>query len=222
MTLTVDTLNTLNGGSSAASTPTANEAGSAERFLKLLVAQMQNQDPLNPTDNAQVTTQMAQINTVTGIDKLNTTVQSLSGQFAQLQALQGISLVGREVTVPGNRMWIEEGPAQGQAQGVGGFELSSPADRVKVEVLSAAGLVLDTLELGASGGGRHGFDWSPRAGTSLEGVRFRVTATTGTTAVAATPLMRDRIEAVSTAGGQLTLETQRSGQITYDAVKAFN
>src|SRR5687767_3240367 len=49
-----------------------------DRFLKLLVTQMKNQDPLNPLDNAQVTTQLAQINTVTGIEKLNTTVQTLS------------------------------------------------------------------------------------------------------------------------------------------------
>jgi len=50
---------------------------------------MRNQDPLNPMDNAQVTSQMAQIYTVVGIDKLNATVQGLSGQFMQLQALQG-------------------------------------------------------------------------------------------------------------------------------------
>ena len=61
----------------------------SDRFLKLLVAQMRNQDPLNPMDNAQVTSQMAQINTVTGIDKLNSTVQGLSTQFMQLQALHG-------------------------------------------------------------------------------------------------------------------------------------
>jgi flagellar basal-body rod modification protein FlgD len=47
-----------------------------DRFLKLLVAQMTNQDPLNPLDNAQVTTQLAQISTVSGLDKLN---DSLSG-----------------------------------------------------------------------------------------------------------------------------------------------
>ena len=62
------------------STPAAASAAdttiTADRFLKLLVAQMQNQDPLNPMDNAQVTSQMAQINTVTGIDKLNTTLPS--------------------------------------------------------------------------------------------------------------------------------------------------
>ena len=57
------------GGNAAA---TANETAAADRFLKLLVTQMQNQDPLNPMDNAQITSQMAQISTVSGIEKLNT------------------------------------------------------------------------------------------------------------------------------------------------------
>ena len=52
---------------STAATSSANDAGSADRFLKLLVTQMQNQDPLNPMDNAQITSQMAQINTVNGV-----------------------------------------------------------------------------------------------------------------------------------------------------------
>src|SRR3954451_24813425 len=94
----------------------------SDRFLKLLVAQMQNQDPLNPMDNAQVTSQMAQINTVTGIDKLNTSVQGLSGQFVQMQALQGAALVGHDVIVPGNKIAVADGVA------VGGFELANPAD----------------------------------------------------------------------------------------------
>ena len=98
-------------------TITKNDAGSEDRFLKLLVAQMQNQDPMNPLDNAQVTSQMAQINTVTGNDKLNTTVAGLNGQLVQLQALQGATLVGRAVTVAGDRLAVVDG------QGVGGFEL---------------------------------------------------------------------------------------------------
>ena len=87
----------------------------SDRFLKLLVAQMQNQDPLNPMDNAQVTSQMAQINTVTGIEKLNTTVQGLNGQFVQLQALQGASLVGRDVIVAGNRCSVDRRAASARA-----------------------------------------------------------------------------------------------------------
>src|SRR6186713_3264793 len=117
-----------------ASSPAASAASDAtmtsDRFLKLLVAQMKNQDPLNPMDNAQVTSQMAQINTVTGIDKLNTTVQGLSTQFMQLQAVQGASLVGRDVVVPGNTLQIDDGT------GEGGFELAGPADQVKVEILA--------------------------------------------------------------------------------------
>ena len=73
--------------SAQSATAAANEA--SDRFLKLLVTQMQNQDPLNPMDNAQVTSQMAQINTVTGIDKLNNTVSGLGSSLAQMQMLQG-------------------------------------------------------------------------------------------------------------------------------------
>src|SRR5512137_2244751 len=126
---------------------------SADRFLKLLVAQMQNQDPLSPMDNAQVTSQMAQINTVSGIEKLNATVQALSGQFMQMQVLQGANLVGRDVIVPGSRLSIIDGVGQG------GYQIDAAADSVKVEVLSASGQVLDTLDLGAQGSGMHSFDW---------------------------------------------------------------
>ncbi len=125
---------------------------------------MQNQDPLNPMDNAQVTSQMAQINTVSGIEKLNLTVQGLSSQFAQLQALQGASLVGHDVVVPGNTLQVAD-DASAQA----GFELAGPADQVKVEVLAPSGQVVDTLNLGAQTAGVHSFDWHAGANASTTG-----------------------------------------------------
>jgi flagellar basal-body rod modification protein FlgD len=136
----------------------------SERFLKLLVAQMQNQDPLSPMDNAQVTSQMAQINTVSGIEKLNTTVQALSAQFAQTQAVQGAALVGKDVVVAGNRLDIvATADASGAVANVaqGGFELSGAADAVKVEILAPSGAVMQTINLGAEGAGMHSFDWPP-------------------------------------------------------------
>ena len=93
--------------SAPASSAASDATMTSDRFLKLLVAQMKNQDPLNPMDNAQVTSQMAQINTVTGIDKLNTTVAGLSAQFMQMQAMQGASLVGHDVIVAGNKLDID-------------------------------------------------------------------------------------------------------------------
>jgi flagellar basal-body rod modification protein FlgD len=85
--MAINALDALSTASGAKTASTTDAAATADRFLKLLVAQMQNQDPLNPMDNAQVTSQMAQINTVNGIERLNTTVQGLSGQFVQMQAL---------------------------------------------------------------------------------------------------------------------------------------
>jgi flagellar basal-body rod modification protein FlgD len=130
---TTSSVNPYAGLSSAAGagSVTQNDADSADRFLKLLVAQMQNQDPLNPMDNAQVTSQMAQINTVNGIDKLNKTVQGLNLQFVQMQALQGAALVGRDVTVQGDRLAVSEGV------GEGAFDLASACDDVKVEILGS-------------------------------------------------------------------------------------
>jgi flagellar basal-body rod modification protein FlgD len=205
-------LSTL-GGTSTTST---SDAGSADRFLKLLVTQMQNQDPLNPMDNAQVTSQMAQINTVNGIEKLNTTVQGLSGQFVQMQALQGAALVGRDVVVPGNVLSINNGVGQG------GFELTSAADQVKVEILSASGQVVDTVNLGASGSGQHGFNWPAEGIDANAGLHFRVTATSGAATLSSTALMRDRVDAVSTGGDTLTLELANSGSVPYAQIKAFN
>jgi flagellar basal-body rod modification protein FlgD len=200
---------------SAASTTKSDEAGSADRFLKLLVAQMQNQDPLNPMDNAQVTSQMAQINTVNGIEKLNTTVKSLSTQFTQMQALQGASLVGRDVVVEGNQM------AMSELSGVGGFELASPADSVTVEVLSASGQVLDTLKLGAQSAGMHSFDWTADKDMNTAGATFRVSATTGGIKTTPTALMRTRVDAVSTSNNTLQLELGTGKTVAYGDIKAF-
>jgi len=132
---TTSTTSDVNVTSTPAASAASDASVTSDRFLKLLVAQMQNQDPLNPMDNAEVTSQMAQINTVTGIDQLNTTVQGLSSQFMQMQAMQGASLVGRDVIVAGNTLSIDETNSVGQ----GGFQLDNPADAVKVEILSPSG-----------------------------------------------------------------------------------
>jgi hypothetical protein len=121
-----------NRQAAAAPRKPANEAGSADRFLKLLVTQMQNQDPLNPMDNAQITSQMAQINTVNGIEKLNTTV---AGPERPVRADAGAA--GRVAGGPrrhraaGNQLAVADGGRRRAAS-------SSPrrGRRVKVEVLN--------------------------------------------------------------------------------------
>jgi flagellar basal-body rod modification protein FlgD len=219
MAITPTTPTTAATGTTAATSLAASSTdatATSDRFLKLLVAQMQNQDPLNPMDNSQVTSQMAQIDTVSGIQQLNTTLGGMSTQFAQLQAVQGAALVGHTVVVPGNTMQITNGVGQG------GYELTGPADQVKVEVLSPSGQVVDTLNLGAQTTGIHSFDWSAGSATTSSGLKFRVTATSGSVSTAATALISDLVDAVSTSGGVFSLELANSGTVPYSAIKAFN
>ena len=203
-------------GSSGASAIQA-AADTQDRFLKLLVAQMKNQDPMNPMDNAQVTSQMAQIQTVTGIGTLDTSVKSLASQFNQMQGLQSVSLVGRDVSVAGNRLSFTDGVG-----GVGGFELSSPADTVKLEVLTSAGGVIDTLQLGAQGTGRQTFEWPNANYDDSAGLKFRITASQGTAAVSSTTFTQDKVVAVNTSGAKLQLQLQNLGLVDYSTVTTID
>jgi flagellar basal-body rod modification protein FlgD len=202
--------------SSATSKGKADDPGSAERFLKMLVTQLQNQDPLNPMDNAQITSQIAQINAVTGLEKVNTSVQSLSGQFLQMQMLQGAALVGREVMVEGDVITREGGV------GRGAIELAGPATSVKVEILGADDKVVDTIDLGALGAGRSRFEWDPGSLPTDVGYGFRVSASNGKEAVSARTLSIDRVQSVGTVGDKLALTLRQLGSAAASEVVAFN
>ena len=89
-------LDSVNGARNT--TKTTAEAAQ-DRFMKLLVTQMKNQDPLNPLDNAQVTSQLAQLSTVTGIDKLNATLETMMSNAQNSQSLQASNLIGHAVLV---------------------------------------------------------------------------------------------------------------------------
>lgn len=129
----------VNGTTTATGTASSVTAGSVQaqqdRFLKLLVTQMKNQDPLNPLDNAQVTTQMAQLSTVTGIEKLNATLEA----FTKAQAFQAVGMIGHYVLAPGEFLNLAGGV------GLGGFELAGAADKVKVGVYDAKGALVRRL-----------------------------------------------------------------------------
>ena len=217
--MAVNDVSSTNGSAAVtASTASSGTTDAGDRFLKLLVAQMQNQDPLNPMDNAQVTSQMAQIQTVSGVEKLNTTVAALNAQFVQLQALSGAGLVGKDVLVEGNRLMADD-----TGLGHAGVELASPADSVTVEVRDAGGRVIDSVDLGALGAGRHSFDWIPPASVDpTQAASFRVSARLAATEVKATALARDRVDAVTTDSTGLVLELVNAGPVPYDKVKAFD
>jgi len=205
--------------SNANSLSSATAAEQQDRFMKLLVAQMQNQDPLNPMDNAQMTSQIAQINTVSGIEKLNRTVETLLGGFYALQAQSATQLAGKTVLVGGTELNLAEGKASG------GFELASDADIVNVDVLDANNNLVQTIPMGKTPAGVRSFTWD---GTRSDGnpaadgtYKLRVTATAGAKSVDATPLMAAKVNSVATGAVGLQVDLGSNGLRPYSDVKSF-
>jgi flagellar basal-body rod modification protein FlgD len=189
------TANAVASAASSGSTPAATQAN----FLKLLVAQLNSQDPMNPMDNAQMTTQMAQLNMVSGIDTLNTTVQSMATQFSSMQALQGASIVGHDVIVNGSNLALNAGV------GKGAINLASNADAVSVNVVTASGQVLDTIKLGPQSAGQVPFSWTTSTYANRTDLSFNVTATAAGQAVVATPLMQATVVSANPSATGLSL-----------------
>ena len=104
-TLPTDTMNTNNVSSTNGTSASDLQA----TFLKLLVTQLQNQDPTSPVDSSQMTSQLAQINTVSGIAQLNTSLTSLSSQLTAGQQTQAALLIGTNVLAPGNAVAVKGG-----------------------------------------------------------------------------------------------------------------
>jgi flagellar basal-body rod modification protein FlgD len=206
---------TVGSSTATASNKATDAQASQDRFLKLLVAQLNNQDPLNPMDNAQMTTQMAQINTVSGIQQLNDTLKGMADQYSAMQAMQGTSLIGREALVTGNTLTFDANTAKGA------LALDKAASNVTVDIVGTNGAVIDSVNLGARGAGQHAFDWNA-SGVDPATVRgFSIRATSEGGAVVATPLTRVPVASVSFQGGAMSLQLQNGQTLSYDQVRAF-
>jgi len=114
-----------------------------DKFMTLLVTQLKNQDPMNPLDNAQLTSQFAQLSTVTGVNKLNTTMEAMKSSYQAAEQLQAANLIGRGVLVAGDKVGLSGGKA------IMGVEIGSSADNVQVVVTDPrTGKDVQTINMG--------------------------------------------------------------------------
>ncbi len=207
--------NTSTSGTSTDST--TDPAAMQDRFLKLLVAQINSQDPMNPMDNAQMTSQMAQINTVNGIQQLNQTLTSMSAQFSAMQVLQGSSMVGQNVLTSGTTLTPNTSTGIASAA----FDLASAADNVSVDILSPSGQVLDSVNMGSQTAGRHSFDWNTSSYQGTGKVSYRVNATLGQKPVASTPLVQEKVLSVGAVNGAMSIQLQSGRAVSYSDIAAI-
>ena len=174
----LDTMNGTNSATSASGSTGASSANSGSSlqntFLQLLVTQLQNQDPTNPMDSSQMTSQLAEINTVTGIGQLNTSLSSLATQLNAGQTSQAALLINSSVLAPGNSITVASGKTNEF-----GVQLATAEDNVQVNVVNSSGQVVNTLNLGNQLAGTVPITWSPvdSSGNALPAGNYTITAT---------------------------------------------
>lgn len=142
----------LNGGAAAPRNATDEMRDS---FMTLLVTQLRNQDPMNPLENAELTSQLAQINTVSGIEKLNSTLSGINSQIETGQNLQATGLIGKGILVPGDRLLVGE-------EGITtpfGVELQAPAHKLQANIVNGAGVIVSSMSLENVKAGVESFVW---------------------------------------------------------------
>ncbi len=187
-------------------------------FLTLLVAQLKNQDPTNPMQNNELTTQLAQISTVSGIEKLNTTLGSISGQIDNSQSLQASSLIGHGVMIPGTTVLSGK-----ETTTPFGVELQQAADKVTATITDNTGAVVRTIDIGELKAGVHTFSWDGTLadGTSAPDGSYNVaiSASSGTTQLVAQPLQFALVQGVTRGSSGNLLDLGTYGTTTLDEVR---
>ena len=195
------------------------ELGQAE-FLELMTAQLRFQDPLQPMENGDFLGQMAQFGTVSGINELNSTFNTMSSSFQSNQALQASTLVGRRVMVPSQSAFLNDAEAI-----KGSVELEQPASKVVITVKKGAGQLVHRQELGIQQAGLVDFEWNGQDadGNSLPGGQYQIGAEVyrGAEVTAGTMYTVVDVESVTLgAGGQdLTLSVSGLGDIDMSQVR---
>ncbi|MFQ5479829.1 MAG: flagellar hook assembly protein FlgD [Thermodesulfobacteriota bacterium] len=158
-----------------ASGPTGGQEVSSDMFLKLLVTQLKNQDPLSPTDNTAFVAQLAQFSSLEGINNLNDNFTGVTESMNSLNNFGTANLIGRNVTVKGDSLNFKGAPASL------GYELNNPAETVTLTVFDNRGRVVSSDTAKDVGAGSHVFSWDglDAAGNPLPAGEYGFTVTTG-------------------------------------------
>ncbi|MBB3117764.1 flagellar hook assembly protein FlgD [Pseudoduganella violacea] len=225
--MAVDTSNTMQGGPSGTlmnavnpkkATATDSTKADQDKFMTLLLTQLKNQDPLNPMDNAQITSQLAQLQTVSGVNKLNATLDSLRGDYKASASLAATNMINHGVLVPGSALQLAGGKA------VFGIDMGTAADQVQIEIKDSSGKAIHVIDMKSVKAGTMPLVWD---GTLADGkkapdgaYRIAVTATTGGAKLKdAAALTFGTVASVSTGAAGIKLNIPNVGTLTMDDIK---
>ena len=203
------------------SEPKSKELGKNE-FLNLLVAQLNNQDPLSPQDNGEFIAQLAQFSTVEGVDKLNTSMESMLSGYQSSQALQASSLVGRKVIIPTDKAMVDTSETFKAS-----MVLPATSSNVYVNVYDGAGSVVNRINMGQQAAGNVSFMWDGKdsSGNLLPpgAYKFEAQASYGAETKGLTTMLPANVDSVTLGqnGGELMLNLAGLGSIGLSKIQVI-
>lgn len=184
-------------------------------FLTLMVAQIRNQDPLNPLDGTEYVSQLAQMSTVEGIQNMSQLQRQNNVLMDTLQVLQTTQLVGKQVSLPVDRIKLDaKETVEGQ------IRLGQPANDLVVRAINADGRVVEEAKLGARSAGEVQFELPKLPAGSY---RLEVVARHGETTANYTPYLNRTVEKVSVPGngGDVLLQVSGVGNLSLFSISEF-
>jgi flagellar basal-body rod modification protein FlgD len=184
--------------------PATRQSLGQEDFLRLMTAQLQNQDPFKPMENGEFLGQMAQFSTVSGIQELQTSFATLASSLSANQTLQAATLVGRSVLVPSSSGWLSEG------EELRGAAFAPSSGQVMVDIVDASGQTVRSLDLGTQPAGLASFSWDgldDGGEAAAEGAyTLRARLVQGSSQTALETLAAGRVQSVGLSRDGLTLD----------------
>jgi len=165
---------TVQSATSAATTATSTTSTKTilgkDEFMKMLIAQLKHQDPLNPMDGTAFTAQLAQFSSLEQLQNINTQLSSFTKQQQSLGNTQAVNLIGREVLAKGDTI-----VAQGKPVDLS-YVLNSDAAQGLVRIYNANGELVDALTFKNQKQGMNTLAWTPPSSTTGS-CTFEVSAT---------------------------------------------
>ncbi|MGI9296197.1 MAG: flagellar hook assembly protein FlgD [Pseudomonadales bacterium] len=198
-----------------ATPPKKKEELGQNEFLKLMLAQLEHQDPFKPLENGEFVAQMAQFSTVAGIEGMEISLDSMSQSLAGNQLMQASSLIGRTAMVPSSNTTLREGSSVD-----GLFSLPQSSSYVSLDIYNEAGELVHNQEFGTTQAGVHPFSWngSLKDGSSASPGLYTISVNSGqgdnTTQLGT--VIENRISTVSLTPGSnaITLETEEGNLVS--------
>ena len=215
--ITVSALNNTAATPAATAAKTDNTLGQ-DQFLTLLVAQLQNQDPLNPTDATEFTAQLAQYSQLEQLFNLNDAMDGLTAAQTSSQKVSALSQIGKEVVVEDSHFPFDGAPTRI------GYRVDGPATDISLQIRNSAGATVATLNAGDTTPGEHFLTWNglDQNGAPLPADTYQLAVTAKGASADATvtvaPLVRTTVTGVDLSGSEPLVVT-RTGEFLVSAIR---